>query len=352
MEKAVKILRSDILIIDGFIRHISLERNLSSHTIRNYYSDLSQFFEYLTTKLKKDSLIIEDLRKIDHITIRGFLSSLYDKGLSKSSVARKISAIRTFLNYMCREGNLVNNPGKIVSTPKRGTTLPRFLSVDEAVRLLGSPSGNDRMSVRDRAILETFYSAGLRIGEIVAINLDDLNLSDGLIKVRGKGRKERIVPVGNKAVESIKEYLADSRLTIKATSNETSMSHCFTKDNVNSRDRNVPPIGDRRGFLTPSESFSSEKGYPLFLNKYGHRITTRSVHRIVEKYKKLSGLWDITPHSLRHSFATHLLEGGADLRSVQEMLGHANLSTTQRYTHISMDKLMEVYDNAHPRGKK
>lgn len=294
-------------MLEEFIRHISLERNLSSHTIRNYFSDLSQFYEYLTGVLKKDTLLIEDLRNIDHIILRAFLANLYEKGLSKSSVARKISTIRTFFNYMCREGNLINNPGKMVSTPKRGKTLPNFLSVDEADRLLGTPVGEDRLSIRDRAILETFYSAGLRIGEIVAINLEDLNLSEGLIKVKGKGKKERIVPVGKKAVDAIKKYLATSQLT---------------------------------------------NTLPLFLNKYSKRITTRSVHRIVDKYKKLSGLWDITPHSLRHSFATHLLEGGADLRSVQEMLGHASLSTTQRYTHISMDKLMEVYDKAHPRGKK
>ena len=233
---------------------------------------------------------------------------------------------------MCREGTLVNNPGKMVSTPKRGKTLPRFLSVDEANRLMGSPAGCDIMSTRDRAILETFYSAGLRIGEIVAINLEDLNLSEGLIKVKGKGRKERIVPVGKKAIAAIKEYLSQKQQKTK----KIPLNPPFSK-------------GGEGGFET---GLSCEKGYPLFLNKYGKRITTRSVHRIVVKYKKLSGLWDITPHSLRHSFATHLLEGGADLRSVQEMLGHASLSTTQRYTHVSMDKLMEVYDKAHPRGRK
>lgn len=296
-----------------FIRRLSLERNFSEHTLRNYLSDISQFHDYLLRVFKKDALTSEDLRKVDHIIIRAFLSSLYEKGLSKSSVARKISTIRTLFKFLCREGSLVNNPGKMVSTPKRGATLPKFLSVDEADRLMGAPAGSDSISVRDRAILETFYSAGLRIGEIVAINIEDVNLSDGLIKVKGKGRKERIVPVGNKAADAIKKYLADQR---------------------------------------SQRTFTLEQGYPLFLNKYGKRITTRSVHRIVDKYKKLSGLWDITPHSLRHSFATHMLEGGADLRSVQEMLGHANLSTTQRYTHVSMDKLMEVYDKAHPRGKK
>ncbi len=317
---------SHVPIMEDFVRHISLERNLSSHTIRSYISDLSQFCEYLMTLSKNSSLFPDDLHKIDHIMIRGFLSSLYDKGISKSSAARKISTIRTFLNYMCREGSLVNNPGKMVSTPKRGKTLPRFLSVDEADRLIGSPAGRDSLSVRDRAILETFYSAGLRIGEIVAINLEDLNLSDGLIKVKGKGRKERIVPVGKKAIGAIMHYLEYTKSTLTGTSNDTSV--------IQKREKN------------------RNDGFPLFLNKYGHRISTRGVHRIVEKYKKLSGLWDMTPHSLRHSFATHMLEGGADLRSVQEMLGHANLSTTQRYTHVSMDKLMEIYDKTHPRGRK
>ena len=291
---------------EDFLRHISTEKNLSVHTVRNYLSDLSQFVECLKSVLEKDSLSIEDFHNIDHLMIRAFLAKLCDKGLNKSSVARKISAIRTFFNYLCRELGWVNNPGKMVSTPRRAGNLPRFLSVDEADRLLNAPSGVDVMTLRDRAILETFYSAGIRIGEIVAVNIEDLNFMDGLLRVKGKGRKERIVPIGSKAVAAIREYLKNSPLP----------------------------------------------GAPLFLNRFGKRITTRSVHRIVEKYKKLSGLWDMTPHSIRHSFATHMLEGGADLRSVQEMLGHTSLSTTQRYTHVSMDKLMEVYDKAHPRGGK
>lgn len=332
MEKTDKDLKSKT--IEEFIRHISSEKNFSGHTVRNYLSDLSQFHDFLLGISKKESLTPEDLRKVDHIMIRAYLSSLHEKGMSRSSVARKISTIRTFFNFLCREGILDNNPGKLVSTPKRGRTLPRFLSVDEAVRLIGAPEGSGRMSSRDRAILETFYSAGLRIGEITSMDLDDLNLSDGLIKVKGKGRKERIVPVGQKAIEAIKEYI---------------VSH--HSSNSRKHSKTPPPLvkGGKGGF---EPEFSNEKGYPLFLNKYGRRITTRSVHRIVVKYKKMSGLWDMTPHSLRHSFATHMLEGGADLRSVQEMLGHASLSTTQRYTHVSMDKLMEVYDNAHPRGKK
>jgi integrase/recombinase XerC len=195
----------------------------------------------------------------------------------------------------------------MVSTPRREKNLPRFLSIDEMDRLLNTPVGEDAWVIRDRAILEAFYSSGLRIGEVVALNLEDVNFTDHLIRVQGKGRKERIVPIGSKAVDAIKEYLAKT-------------PHSAAK--------------------------------PLFLNRYGKRLTTRSVHRIVEKYKRLSGLWDMTPHAIRHSFATHILNGGADLRSVQEMLGHASLSTTQRYTHVSMDKLMEIYDKAHPRGRR
>src|SRR3990172_1512591 len=299
--------------IEGFIRYLSNERNLSPHTVRNYLSDLSQFGEFLKRVFKREALSVEDLHTIDHITIRAFLSGLSDKGTGKTSLARKVSALRTFFNYLCRESKMTSNPGKMVSTPKKERRLPRFLSVDEMERLLSTLSDEGPLRTRDRAILETLYSSGLRIGEVVALDIGDINFTEHLIRVKGKGRKERIVPIGVRAVEAIRGYL---------------------KIPLN------PPL------------LKGERGQPLFLNKYGKRITTRSVHSIVERYKRLAGFWDITPHSIRHSFATHILDGGADLRSVQEMLGHANLSTTQRYTHLSMDKLMEVYDKAHPRGKK
>ena len=186
---------------------------VSPYTLKNYLSDLKQFGEYLGKAFKKDSLSAEDIHKIDHIAIRGFLSNLHDKGISKSSLARKISALRTFFNYLCRDSGMMSNPGKMVSTPKKDRKLPRFLSVDEMDRLLKSPAGTDVLSVRDKAILETFYSSGLRIGEIVAINIEDINFTERLIRVKGKGRKERIVPVGSKAVEAIKEYLnSESKL--------------------------------------------------------------------------------------------------------------------------------------------
>lgn len=293
--------------VKDFLIYLSSERNVSPHTLRNYLSDLNQFEDYLKAMLEKDKLTIEDISNIDHIRIRAFLSNLFEKGIGKASLARKISSLRTFLNYLNKENKISSNPAKMVATPRQDKPLPGFLSIDEMDRLLNAPVGDEVLTLRDRAILETFYSCGLRIAEVAAVNIEDVNLSENLIRVKGKGRKERIVPIGSKAVEAIRKYIADCGLR-----NET----------------------------------------PLFLNKSGHRITTRSIHRIVEKYKKISGLWDMTPHSIRHSFATHLLNGGADLRSVQEMLGHASLSTTQRYTHVSMDKLMEIYDKAHPRSKK
>ncbi len=337
--------------IEGFIRYLSNERNVSPHTVRNYLSDLSQFGEFLKRVLKREALSVEDLHAIDHITIRAFLSGLSDKGTGKTSLARKVSALRTFFNYLCRESKMTSNPGKMVSTPKKERRLPRFLSVDEMERLLSTLSDEGPLRTRDKAILETFYSSGLRIGEVVALDIGDINFAEHLIRVKGKGRKERIVPIGERALEAIRECLVQMR-------NETIIPRHGTK-----YDKNVIPAkagiqnagkgldSHFRGNDRHVKDLSGEK-MPLFLNRFGKRITTRSVHRIVERYKRLSGFWDITPHSIRHSFATHILDGGADLRSVQEMLGHVNLSTTQRYTHLSTDKLMEVYDKAHPRGKK
>ena len=325
MEKAIK----------DFLRYLSAERNVSPHTLRNYFSDLTQFEGFLKKLFKKDLLDLKDVNHVDHITIRAFLSGLSNQGISKSSMARKLSALRTFFKYLCRELYMESNPGKMVSTPRREKNLPRFLSIDEMDRLLNTPIGEDKFTNRDRAILETFYSSGLRIGEIVALDIEDVNFADHLIRVKGKGRKERIVPIGSKAVKAIREYLGKCGMD-QMRNAEYGMRN-------GESEKNIPHSALR----TPHSS-----GHPLFLNRYGQRMTTRSVHRIVGKYKSLSGLWDMTPHSIRHSFATHVLNNGADLRSVQEMLGHANLSTTQRYTHVSMDKLMEIYDKAHPRGRK
>jgi integrase/recombinase XerC len=247
-----------------------------------------------------------EMGKVDRWTIRKYLSFLHRKN-KKSSIARKISTLRSFFKYMVKEQLTPSNPAKTVSTPKVEKFLPTTLTVDEAFRLMESPATNGRL--RDRAILELLYSSGLRVGELVGLNLNQLDLDLGIVKVMGKGRKERIVPVGLKAVQALKAYL------------------------------------EERGTL--------EGGEALFVNSRGGRLTDRSVGRLVKKYTKRSGIFrKVSPHSLRHSFATHLLDAGADIREIQEMLGHASLSTTQRYTHLSLGRLMEVYDKAHPRSFK
>jgi integrase/recombinase XerC len=242
--------------------------------------------------------------KVDRLAIRRYLSFLHRKN-RKSSIARKISTLRSFYKYLVRERLAASNPAKAVSTPKAEKPLPTTLTVDEAFRLMETPS--EREGLRDCAILELLYSSGLRVSELVGLNLNHLDLDLGIVKVMGKGRKERIVPVGTKAVESLKAFL------------------------------------DERRLLKGEE--------PLFINSVGGRLTARTVGRLIKKYSKHSGIYrKVSPHSLRHTFATHLLDAGADIREIQEMLGHSSLSTTQRYTHISMGKLMEIYDKAHPRS--
>jgi len=257
-----------------------------------------------------------EIEKADRIAIRKYMSFLHRKN-KKSSIARKISTLRSFFKYLTREQVIASNPAKSVSTPKVEKTLPTTLTVDEAFRLMDSPGtipekpseASQESRLRDRAILELLYSSGLRVSELVGLNLDQLNSDLGIVRVMGKGRKERIVPVGMKALEALKAYV------------------------------------EERGVSRGEE--------PIFTNSFGGRLTTRSVGRLVKKYTRHSGIFRrVSPHSLRHTFATHLLDAGADIREIQEMLGHASLSTTQKYTHVSMGRLMEVYDKAHPRSFK
>lgn len=302
--------------IRQFIHYLSAEKNASPHTCRCYQRDLKEFENFLKS-LGADFFALgkPELEKVDRIVIRKYLSVLHRKN-KKSSIARKISTLRSFFRYLVREKLVSSNPAKAVSTPKVEKTLPATLTVDEAFRLMESPdrplkkvfeAGAKKSVLRDRAILELLYSSGLRVGELVGLNLKHLDLHLGIVRVMGKGRKERIVPVGNKAMEALKVYL------------------------------------DRRG--------DPEGEAPLFVNLRGGRLTSRSVGRLIKKYTRASGIVrKVSPHSLRHSFATHLLDGGADIREIQEMLGHASLSTTQRYIHLSPGKLMEVYDKAHPRS--
>jgi len=298
--------------VQAFVRHLEVEKNASVHTVRNYRSDLAQFIGYVVRHDRP-----RDWSQVDPHQIRAYLADLYRCGDKKSSIARKLASLRSLFRFLAREGRVENNPAKMVATPKLGRALPVVLTVDDAKTLIETPKGKGLPVLRDRAILETFYSTGVRVSELVGLNREDLNLSEGLLKVRGKGKKERIVPIGSKAMEAIQSYLED------------------------------------RSLKKPGNSSDHRIHKPLFENRLGQRLTTRAVAGIVNRYVTQAGLQArISPHTLRHSFATHLLDGGVDLRAIQEMLGHASLSTTQRYTHLSADQLVRVYDEAHPRAKK
>ena len=304
-------------LVYQFIHYLSVEKNASPHTCRCYQRDLKGFEDFLKSSGVHVSPTGEAaIEKADRIAIRKYLSFLHRKN-KKSSIARKISTLRSFFKYLVKEQVVPFNPAKGVSTPKVEKTLPTTLTVDEAFRLMESPNrvsekpleGSKEKGLRDRAILELLYSSGLRVSELVGLNSNQLDLDLGIVRVMGKGRKERIVPVGVKAIEATKSYL------------------------------------EERGMVRGDG--------PIFVNSLGGRLTARSVGRLIKKYTRHSGIFrKVSPHSLRHTFATHLLDAGADIREIQEMLGHSSLSTTQRYTHVSMGKLMEVYDKAHPRSFK
>ena len=303
-------------LIERFLEHLRVERNASAHTIRSYASDLEQFRSFLWSEgfhrdEKKGDVRVE---KIDHLAIRAYLSRLYREH-KKSSLARKLAAQRSFFRYLVDEGLITRSPAEIVATPKQEKNLPSFLPVDEVFALVEKPDPATPWGARDRAILETLYSCGIRVSELVGLSDGDADLHLGIVRVYGKGRKERIVPIGEKAIEALRAYLP-------------------RRDEVLARRKKSGPRA------------------PLFVNPQGTRLTARSVARILQKHVLGSGLLrKVSPHALRHTFATHLLDAGADLRVIQELLGHVSLSTTQRYTHVSMDKLMEVYDKAHPRAK-
>jgi len=282
--------------IDKFIRYLDIERAVSAHTLRAYRKDLEDFFEYVKTEPDK----------IDMMDVRGFIADQIKKGLNKTTVSRRLASIRSFFKFLCREAYIKSNPAKLVPNPKLPKLLPRFLSVDDVFSLVEKPEGIGFIPVRDKAILELLYSSGPRVSELSGLNIDDLNIKGYLIKIKGKGKKERIVPVGSKAIDAMKSYMIERML-------------------LKSKDR------------------------ALFLNRMGTRLTDRGVRRIVVKYAKaLTINGQIGPHTLRHTFATHLLQGGADLRVIQELLGHSSLSTTQKYTHLDITHLMDIYDKAHP----
>lgn len=291
--------------IDRFVDHLAHERQASPNTVRGYSRDLNDLAAFLGMQERFTP------REVTPLEIRAFLADLQERGSSRATIARKLAAVRSFFKFLVREGRIESSPARAVKTPKQVRKLPSFLQEEEVSKLLDEPGPGDAFPARDRALLETLYSTGLRVSELIGLNLSDLDMVSALLRTRGKGRKERLVPVGSVAVSAIRDYL----------------------------------IGERR------ELCQGRDPEALFLNRDGKRLSARSVRRVVQRYIQRTGLPTSTsPHTLRHTFATHLLDRGADLRAVQELLGHESLSTTQIYTHVSTERMRETYLRAHPRA--
>jgi integrase/recombinase XerC len=293
-----------------FIDYLRLNRNASDHTVEAYDSDISQLLAFAAAQLKKPRSAIEPA-DVDLGMIRQFMGELYRQGQSRASVSRKLSALRTFVKFLRREGWIESDPAALAVSPRREIKVPAHLSVDEMTRLIDMPDTGDPLGRRDRAILEFFYASGLRLSELVGLDLEDVNLSGRIVRVLGKGAKERLIPFNESTRKAVRAWLQDRALVC-----------------------------------------DGKRVDALFVNFRGTRLTGRSVQRLVAKYvTACSTRFGISPHALRHSFATHLLQRGADLRAIQELLGHVQLSTTQRYTHVNAAQLLEVYRKAHPRAK-
>jgi len=331
--------------IGKFLQYLQSVKNSSPHTVLNYGKDLGQFVAYLSPP----GVHPPGVGGVTHLIIREFVGHLHEQGLQKSSIARKLAALRSFFKYCVREGMLKENPARLVPTPKLPKRIPSVLSAEEmngflnqlaemgaasggsipAKRRLGPNTAHAKQPAklaseglllrRDRALLELLYAAGLRVSELTGLNLEDMETKERMLRVRGKGNKERIVPYGSKAQEAMEKYWPLREQLLQQTTGSGGARHAVPHTNA------------------------------VFLNYAGRRLTQRSVGRIVKKYVRLVNInWDLHPHSLRHAFATHLLADGADLRAIQELLGHQSLSTTQKYTHASIRQLMEIYDKAHP----
>ena len=295
-------------IVRGYLEYLEGERNYSAHTILSYETDLSSFVQFLHQEG------INSFAAVHKESLRAFISSLIDKGFSQRSIARKVASMRSFFKYLRRQKIINGNPALVLITPKIGKRLPSFLDEESVHQLIESPDQSTTNGKRDRAILELFYSTGMRLSELIGLNICDLKKEEGLIKIKGKGRKERIVPVGRKAMDSVDEYL---------------------QDEYELRLKGHVPSGD----------------HPLFVMKEGRRMYPQAVGRMVKKYiGMVSEVEKKSPHILRHSFATHMLNHGADMRAVKELLGHESLSTTQVYTHVSSARMKKVYEDAHPKA--
>jgi integrase/recombinase XerC len=333
--------------IREFVEFLRYNRNVSDHTARAYESDLAQF---LTDMARARGLPRPEIRADDFTTdaVRGYLGSLYRAGASRATAARKLAAVRTFGRYLRREGLLDGDPAGLVATPKREQKIPAHLSVAEMQALLETPDRSTPLGRRDQAMLELFYASGLRLSELVGLDLDDVNLAGRIVRVLGKGGKERQVPMTRTAAAAIRTYLSDRQQLVSGAAG--------TADPGEEEDArwSDPPRGGRaRRARARRTARHAPPSHPLFVNYRGARLSARSVHRLVRRYVAMcSSRLGISPHALRHSFATHLLENGADLRGIQELLGHASLSTTQRYTHVNAAQLIEVYRRAHPRARK
>jgi integrase/recombinase XerC len=317
--------------LEAFVEHLRLNRNASAHTVLAYQGDLTQLIEFTAVHLGKapDRLTPGDL---DRGVVRAYMAELYRKGQSRSSVARKLSSLRTFVRFLRREGWINDDPVVLAPSPRRDRKVPAHLSMDEMTRLLDAPDGSTGLGRRDRAILELFYASGLRLSELVGLDVEDVNLQARIVRVSGKGGKERLVPFNTSAQTAMRVWYAD-RARLRAP-------HV------------LPARRAGQGRVGVGRSKSGGDGDPLFVNARGTRLTGRSVQRLVARYVSgCSTRYGISPHALRHSFASHLLQRGADLRAIQELLGHVQLSTTQRYTHINAAQLLEVYRKAHPRAK-
>ncbi len=307
-----------------FLQFLKLNRNASPHTVRAYDSDLTQFVEYLGVRhgVKPSRVPITAL---DAEGVRGFLESLHDRGNSRASAARRLAALRAFARHLVREGRLADDPTQMVGAPRKEQTLPQHLDLAQVDRVIETPDPSRPAGRRDRAILELFYASGVRLSELVGLDIEDVNLSGRVVRVRGKGGKERLVPFNHSTAEALKATLLDTRA--------------------------MPPAATRR--RAAGSGARARPRHALFLNQRGGRLTTRSVDRIVRQAARTAAVpGGLSPHGLRHTFATHLLQAGADLRVIQELLGHARLSTTQRYTHLDIGHLMEVYRASHPRARK
>ena len=296
--------------IDGFLRYLKIERNASELTIKSYSEDFGSLQDYLRDRVGEVSSPAE----LQIAQLRGYVAYLHECDYARTTIARRLASLRSFFRYCQREGLVTSNPAKALRTPRVGRKLPHFLTIDQITKLLESPPANEVEGLRDRALLETLYSAGLRVAELVGMNIEHWDRDANIVRVYGKGRKERIASIGRHAAKALDRWLE---------------------------------------VREPAPDAKADDQAAVFLNRFGTRLTTRSVGRMLEKYLNLTGLDQLTtPHTLRHTFATHLLDGGADLRSVQEMLGHKSLTTTQIYTHVSTKRLKETYEHAHPHAAK